>query len=130
MEDIKDLFREMPIISTLISLLLFGLIFILIDGICSEKQPFSGIVVDKHYKAESTSVGTGVVNTGNGSGVVTMVETDPEKFLVMVRTKDGQIFTVECEPTLYYAKNMNDEIYCHHQIGLFTKSIWSSYGDF
>lgn len=131
METIKDFFRETPILSSIISLLLFGLIFILIDGISINKEPFSGIVVDKHYKAERNSTGTGYGMTSSGkTGVIVTSEHESEKFLVMVKTKSGKIFTVECEPSLYYSKKNGDEIFCHHQIGLFAKSIWSSYGDF
>lgn len=129
-EDIKDAFKEMPILSTLIMLIVFFLLFILVDIIFSNDMPFSGIVIDKHYKSKNTSIGTGIVNTQNGSGVVTTVETDPEKFLIMVKDKQGKIYTADCDATTYYNKSKGDVLFCHHSIGYFSKSIWSTKGDY
>lgn len=127
----KEMFEDMPVImiSSIIALVILFLIFILIDGIFSKPVYFSGIVVDKQYKAESTRTGTGVGTTSNGqTGVVVTTEIDPEKFLVMVKTESGKILTADCEPEIYYAKKEGQPIECYWSKGLFTGWNWSVHG--
>lgn len=126
---IREMFKHMPIVSSLIAIFILGLAFFLIDGIASKPEPFYGSVIDKHYKAEITSVGTGTAVGSNGSvGVVTTTETDPEEFLIMVKTETGKIVTVKCEPELYYEKQVGQKIDCKAYKGLFTGATWSMYG--
>jgi hypothetical protein len=125
---IRDMFEDMPIISSIIAIFILGLAFLLIDGIASKPEPFYGSVIDKHYKAERTSVGTGTAVGSNGSvGVVTTTETDTEEFLIMVKTETGEIVTVKCEPELYYEKQVGQKIDCKAYKGLFTGATWSMY---
>ncbi len=122
------MFEDMPIISSIIAIFILGLAFLLIDGIASKPEPFYGSVIDKHYKAERTSVGTGTAVGSNGSvGVVTTTETDTEEFLIMVKTETGEIVTVKCEPELYYEKQVGQKIDCKAYKGLFTGATWSMY---
>lgn len=122
---IKEMFQDMPIVSSIILLVILFLLFILIDGVFSKPVYFSGIVVDKHYKAESTRTGTGIRTTSNGqTGVVVMTESEPEKFLIMVKT-DEKIITAECEPEVYYSKKEGQSIKCYRSKGLFTGWVWS-----
>lgn len=123
------MFEDMPILSSIIAILILGFAFILIDGIASKPEAFCGNVIDKHYKAERTSVGTGTAVGSNGNvGVVTTTEVDPEEFLIIVKTESGEIVTVKCEPELYYDKEIGDRIDCNAYKGLFTGIIWSLYG--
>lgn len=126
---IREMFEDMPVISSIIAIFILGLAFLLIDGIASKPEPFYGNVIDKHYKAERNSVGTGTAIGSNGSvGVVTTTETDPEEFLIMVKTETGKIVTVKCEPELYYEKQVGQKIDCKAYKGFFTGSTWSMYG--
>jgi len=111
------MFEDMPIVSSLIAIFILGLAFFLIDGIASKPEPFYGSVIDKHYKAER-----------NSSGVIVPSEHESEKFLLMVKTESGQVVTVECEPTLYYEKQVGQKIDCKAYKGFFTGSTWSMYG--
>lgn len=123
------MFEDMPIVSSLIALFILGLAFFLIDGIASKPKPFYGSVIDKHYKAERNSTGTGYGMTSSGkSGVIVTHEYESEKFLLMVKTEGGQVVTVECEPTLYYEKKVGQKIDCKAYKGFFTGLTWSMYG--
>ena len=42
--------------------------------------------------------------------------------------KNGNVVTVECEPELYYEKQIGQKIYCKAYKGFFTGSTWSMYG--
>lgn len=122
------MFEDMPIVSSIIAIVILGLAFILIDGIASKPEAFYGNVIDKHYKAERTSVGTGtVVGSNGGVGVVTTTEVDTEEFLIMVKTESGKIVTVKCEPELFYEKELGERIDCNAYRGLFTGMVWSLY---
>lgn len=123
------MFKEMPIVSSLIAIFILGLAFLLIDGIASKPELFYGIVIDKHYKAERNSVGTGYgITSSGGNGVIVTSEHESEKFLLIVKTENGNVVTVECEPELYYEKQVGQEIDCKAYKGYFTGSIWSMYG--
>lgn len=122
---IKEMFEEMPIMSSVIALIILGITFIVIDGINTEPKPFYGTVIDKHYKAERNSTGTGYGMTSNGKmGVVVVSESEPEKFLVIVETENGKIVTVKCSPELYYKKQIGERIECNNYIGYFTGMSW------
>lgn len=126
---IREMFKDMPIVSSIIAIVILGFAFILIDGIASKPEAFYGNVIDKHYKAERTSVGTGTAFSSNGGvGVITTTEIDPAEFLIMVKTESGQIVTVKCEPELYYEKEIGERIDCNAYKGLFTGMVWSLYG--
>ena len=121
--------EDMPIVSSIIAIIILGLTFLLIDGIASKPEPFYGSVIDKHYKAERNITGTGYGMTSNGtSGVIVTSEHECEKFLLMVKTENGNVVTVECEPELYYEKQIGQKIYCKAYKGFFTGSTWSMYG--
>ena len=122
------MFEEMPIGSSLIAIFMLGLAFFLIDGIAVKAEPFHGSVIDKHYKDERNSTGTGYGMTNSGkSGVILTSEYESEKFLLMVKTEGGNVVTVECEPELYYKKQVNQEIDCEAYKGFFTGVTWSMY---
>lgn len=123
------MFEDMPIVSIFIAIFILVFTFFLIDGIASKPEPFYGIIIDKHYKAERNSTSTGYVMPISGeSGVIVTSEYESEKFLLMVKIEDVQVVTVECEPTLYYEKQVGQKIYCKAYKGFFTGSIWSMYG--
>lgn len=123
------MFKDMPIMSSLIAIFILVLAFFLIDGIASNPVPFYGIVIDKHYKAETNSTGTGYGMTSSGKGAVIVTsEHESEKFLLMVKTENGNVVTVECEPKLYYKKQVGQKIDCKAYKGLFTGATWSMYG--
>lgn len=126
---IREMFEDMPIMSSLIAIFILGLAFFLIDGIASKPEPFYGSVIDKYYKAERNSTGTGYGMTSSGkSGVIVTSEHESEKFLLMVKTDNGKVVTVECEPELYYEKQVGQKIDCKAYKGFFTSSTWSMYG--
>lgn len=123
------MFEDMPIVSSLIAIFILGLAFFLIDGIASKPEPFYGTVIDKHYKAERNSTGTSYGMTSSGkSGVIVTSEHESEKFLLMVKTDNGKVVTVKCEPELYYEKQVGQKIDCKAYKGFFTGSTWSMYG--
>jgi hypothetical protein len=123
------MFREMPIIISVSTVIIILLGFILIDGLASKPEPFNGIVLDKHYKPETNSTGTGYGTTSGGqSGVVVTSEHESEKFLLIVQTENGKVVTVQCESKMYYEKQLGQKIYCNAYKGFFTGVVWSMYG--
>ena len=126
---IREMFEDMPIVSSLIAIFFLGLAFFLIDGIASKPEPFYGSVIDKHYKSERNSTGTGYGMTSSSkSGVIVTSEHESEKFLLMVKTDNGKVVTVECEPELYYEKQVGQKVDCKAYKGFLTGSTWSMYG--
>ena len=126
---IREMFEDMPIVSSIIAIVILGLAFILIDGIASKPESFYGSVVDKHYKAERNSTGTGYGMTSSGkSGIIVTSEHEDEKFLIMVKTESGKVVTVECEPEVYYQKEVGQKIDCNAYKGYFTGWTWSLHG--
>jgi hypothetical protein len=126
---IREMFEDMPIVSSIIAIFILGIAFILIDGIASKPKPFYGSVIDKHYKAERNSTGTGYgMTSGGSSGVIITSEHESGKFLLMVKTESGEVVTVECEPELYYEKQIGQKIDCNAYKGLLTGWTWSMYG--
>jgi hypothetical protein len=123
------MFEDLPIMSSLVAIFILGFAFFLIDGIASKPEPFYGSVIDKHYKAERNSTGTGYGITRSGEGgVIVTSEHESEKFLLMVKTESGQVVTVECDPTLYYEKQVGQKIDCKAYKGFFTGLTWSMHG--
>ena len=126
---IREMFEDMPIVSSLIAIFILGLTFLLIDVIASEPELFYGTVINKHYKAEIERSGTGYGMTSSGqSGVIVISEYESEKFLLMVKNEKGNIVTVECKPELYYEKQVGQKIDCNTYKGFFTGLIWSMSG--
>ncbi len=126
---ILKMFEEWPIASSIIAIVVLGLAFILVDGIASKPESFYGSVIDKHYKAERNSTGTGYGMTSSGkSGVIVTSEHEDEKFLIMVKTESGKVVTVECEPEVYYQKEIGQKIDCNAYKGYFTGWTWSLHG--
>ena len=126
---IREIFEDMPFLSCMLIFFILLTAFILTDGIGSKPEAFSGHVVDKHYKPESVTTGTGLLSNSNGgAGVISTVEVDSEAYLIMVRTEQGKIVTVKCEPELFYRKEKNSLIECEAYRGLFTGLIWISKG--
>ncbi len=114
---------------SILALILFGLVFICMDGLMSKPEFYSGNVIDKHYSAESHRTGTGVGVTSSGqTGVVMTSEREPEKFLLMVKTKAGNVVTARCKPELYYEKEIGQEIEFAIYKGRFTGVSWSVRG--
>jgi hypothetical protein len=126
---IEEMFKEMSVISILITVLILGFIFLIIDSAASKPEPFQGTVIDKHYRAQKSSTGTGYGMTGQGqTGVFVSSQHEPEKFLLIVKTESSNIVTVECEPELFYKKEVGQKIECKACKGFFTGATWSIYG--
>ena len=119
----------MPIVSSIITIIILGFTFTLIDGIASKPEPFKGYVVDMHYKGESNSSGAGYGITSSGkSGIIVASEFEEGMFLIIVKTEKGEVVTVECDPELYYKKVIGDKIDCVANKGYFTGISWSLQG--
>ena len=126
---IREMFKEMPIVSSLMLIFILGLVFVTIDGLASKPEPFTGSVIDKYYQAEKNSTSTGFGTTSDGkSGVIVTTQHANQKFLLMVKNENGNIVTVECTSELYYEKQIGQQIYCKAYKGFFTGSIWSMHG--
>ena len=109
---IRGIFDNILFIVAIIAILTLSTL--LIDCIASKPEAFHGNVIDKHYKAESTSVSTGtIVGSNGGVGVATTTDYEPEGFLIMVEIESGIIVTVKCEPELYYQKEVGERIECN-----------------
>jgi len=121
--------KYIPIVSSIIAIVILGLAFVLIDGFASKPERFYGSVIDKHYKAERNSTGTGYGITSSGkNGIIVTTEHEGEKFLIMVKTESGKVVTVECAPEVYYQKEVGQKIDCNAYKGYFTGWTWSMHG--
>lgn len=120
----KDFFEDEPILTLIFSLIFFAFLFLIVDVMFSESISFSGIVVDKHYKAESSSVGTGTAYTSKGMAVVTTYQSSPEEYSFAVKDRLGNIVTANCEANLYYKKELTQKVECYNDVGFFSKIIW------
>ena len=123
---IKEMFKEMPIITYTMLFLIFLISFICFDIFKSNKEIFNGIIVDKHYKAEVNKTGYGYGTTSNGgSGVIITNSNESEKFLIMVKNEQGHVLTVDCDSDLYYTKEIGSNVECIKKIGKYTNTVWS-----
>lgn len=123
------MFEDMPIVSSIMAIVFFGIVFVITDSLVLNSEIYNGYVVDKRYQAESNKIGTGVgVSSSGKSAIVITSESEPEKFLIMVKTEDGKISTVKCSPELYYKKEIGDKIQFKANKGMFTGIVWSLRG--
>jgi hypothetical protein len=125
---IRELFKNIPIDSIIISIIILVFSFIIIDGIASKPETFFGNVIDKQYNAGYNITGTGYdMSTTGKVGVIVTHEYKREGFLLMIKTEKGMILTVECDPELYYEKKIGQKIYYNDYKGFFTGLSWSIY---
>jgi hypothetical protein len=122
---LREILRTTPIISFLFIVTLALFVFLSIDAICSKPSAFSAIVVDKHYKSKSNKTGTGFTSTNGQTGFITISESEPEKFIIILKDNNGKILTEYCTPELYYKKAIGDKINCINYKGFFTNFSWS-----
>lgn len=128
---IRDLFEDSPIIGGIITLLFAFIVFFIIDtaGLLTTPEHIEGTIVDKQYESESNRTGTGTAIGANGNvGIITTYEYEAEKFLLIIRTKNGEIKTVYCSPELYYSKEKGQLLLCDNYKGLITGSSIKIYG--
>jgi hypothetical protein len=123
----------MGIFEDFLNVIVWGIIaFIFVitaDAIFLDSILRKGVVIDKQYKAESTLMGTGTGVGSNGQvTTVVMTETDSEKFLLIVRDKEDEIITVECEPQLYYEKEEKEELEFEVYTGKILGIEWGNKG--
>ena len=106
--------------------LLGFLLLLLVDGLASTTVQHQGVVLDKHYEAERSGLGTGTAITPDGEvGIVTTTESEPEQFVLMIRTEDQKVITVKCKPELFYQKEVGDAMVYVVNRGLLTGWVWS-----
>lgn len=128
---IREFFEDMPVMASISTLIMLILLLATVDFASSfgNEEIYNGVIVDKQYSARRTSTGTGTAIGTNGRvGVVTTTDTSPEKFLLMVRDKDGKIHTVTCEPELYYVKENEDSLRYFIRKGRVLGGVWSIKG--
>ena len=101
--------------------------FILVDACCGHFAYYNGVVIDKHYEAEHNSTGIGNTVGANGQvGIVTTIENDPEKFLLIVKKENGKIVTTDAAPELYYKKQIGHLVYCRSFLGKWSGIEWGN----
>lgn len=97
-------------VKTIIIVSVSILVLFLVEMVTSDETICHGVIVDKHYAASHTSHGTGIGTTSSGkTGVVATTNYTPEKFVIMIKHKDGSIRTVEVPSSMYYSKDINQE---------------------
>ena len=109
---------------TIVILLVSFVVLFSIDILAYKSKKANGIVIDKNYKGEQTSVGTGAVYVNGKVGVTTNVNVDSEKFLVMVKDLDEDIIVVDCSAKLYYKKEKGDILFFEYCTGFFTDIVY------
>jgi len=121
---IRDLFKELPEVAWLTTLLLLTLAFLILDIAMAVPEHHLGTIVDKQYKPERNSSGTGVGMAGGKTAVVYSSSHESEAFLMMVKTYDGHVETTNCPPDLYYQKEIGDPLEFVIRQGRFTGVDW------
>jgi len=118
------LFENTVIAVIVVSLTIFFAI-LGIDLASMEQEISTGTIVDKHYKAERTSTGSGVAVGSNGKvAPVVITEHEDEDFLLMIE-RDSIIATINCEPEFYYKKEIGDVVkFASYRGGVFG-GVWS-----
>lgn len=107
-------------------LVVFFIAFFLIDAFYSDSAELNGIVVDKQYQGERTSVSTGGGYVNGKYAVVTTTNYEPEEFLIMVDVLD-EVFTVDCPSKIYYKKEKGDVLFFEYETGYFTNIVYGIY---
>lgn len=125
---IRELFEDMPGIMTIFCILILIMGFFLLDSVMGIPEHHTGTVVDKHYKPERHSSGTGVGMAGGKTAVVYTSSHESEAFLLMVKTSEGRIETVKCEPELYYEKEIGNNLEFKIRKGRATGFKWNVEG--
>lgn len=108
----KNLELDQILIGTLI-LILVGMLSIGLDAAIGHKTVHHGEVIDKAYRAKTTKPHMQQV----GKTIMTTTRTVPEKWIIMVKIKDGRIITAKSTPETYYEKEIGDEVEYKHWVG-------------
>lgn len=124
---IKDIFQHMPILGGIMAIMLLLIAGYFVDRVGSKSVSVSGIVVDKHYKAErnSNGVGYGTSSSGN-TGMVVTSSRESEKFLIMVRSNEGHIVTTESTADIFYSKEIGDDVVFEAYKGWITGIVYTN----
>ena len=121
---IREMFEELPVISSLMALFLITLAFIFRDGLLLKPESYSGTIIDKHYSSETHRKGSGVVITNSGNAHVVTTEKEPEKFILIIKSENGEVVTAKCKPELYYEKEIGQPIKFEIYKGRFSGKYW------
>ncbi|WP_271770411.1 hypothetical protein [Aquimarina algiphila] len=107
------------------SILLSGVI---IDGSMANEERFNGTVIDKHFVDNHSNLQVGTIYDLNGKQkAITTVEYQPDKFTIIVKTKDNAIHRITISSNIYYTTAINDTVNCVITKGFFTGLTWNTY---
>ena len=82
----------------------------------------TGNIIEKHYIPSSSEVGVGKsVNPSGQMGVVTTTSSSSEKFIIIIRTPEGEIINATSTSDLYFTLEKGDNVEAGIVIGRLTK---------
>jgi hypothetical protein len=113
---------------TIIILIVGGLVFLLIDALCStNKYIGTGTVVEKAYSPEETSTGTGYGVGANGNSGIIITTTHKDEEYILFVNMNGRFVKTKTKMSDYIRSKNGDEMKVYHAIGLITGWTWETY---
>jgi hypothetical protein len=115
------------IVKVLLGLLLLCLFVFLGELIFCDNIPFKGIVLQKIYVPERSSIGIGTGITPNGY-VATVITSNNEfeKYQLIVKI-ENEIITADCSPETYFSVKDSDMVKGEFYIGPLTKILYGAH---
>lgn len=100
------------------------LVFDGLDSVLGSPVRKTGVVAEKHYKAESDSVGTGVGMAGGNMAVVTTSSHDDEDYILFVDVKEMDAYEkVSVSARDYKNAKSGDKIMLIYSKGKWTRRL-------
>lgn len=118
-----ELFWFLDVITLFIALVIIYGIYSLIDSVFSIAYESTGKIIDKLYKPDHSSSGTGVGMTSGGQmAMVSTSNYDPEEWFFVVKDdEDNAVIKVFCSMEFYYKHSLGDKIEFEWELGRLSK---------
>lgn len=111
LDDIRYFLFCDPLVTALIVACVGFFAFLGIDFLCHTTTVHAGVLIEKHYVPGSESSGSGWGVGHNGKPVYIITHSSAkEKFILLVKATDGSVWSVESDPSLFFAKNPSDSV--------------------
>ncbi|WP_271765956.1 hypothetical protein [Aquimarina algiphila] len=117
---------KVVVASVFVAIILLSVV--IIDGSMANKEQFNGTVIDKYFQDGHSNLNIGTITDVKGSsGIISSVEYQSEKFIIVVKTENDHITSINVSSSTYYRTPIGNPIKYITSKGFFTGLTWNSY---